>query len=64
MKLDSLYFKYVDGNHDASEAWSTEQQAQSSHLCRPANESPVPLADVYLSPSACKSADQYEGTEG
>nr|XP_056710919.1 centrosomal protein of 192 kDa [Euleptes europaea] len=62
LKLDSLYFKYIDGNNAASELWHSEEQAQRSHLNPVANESSVPLAEEYLSPSACRRSDQYQDT--
>ncbi|XP_062987365.1 centrosomal protein of 192 kDa [Elgaria multicarinata webbii] len=61
LKLDSLYFKRID-DADASETWHTEQQSQFSQLCQVANESHVPLADVYLSPGAYKGSEQYQYT--
>ncbi|KAL8182342.1 UNVERIFIED_CONTAM: hypothetical protein K2H54_053531, partial [Gekko kuhli] len=62
LKLDSLYFKCNDGNSAASELWHIEEQAQCSHRYQDANESSVSLEDEYLSPSACRRADQYQDT--
>ncbi|KAH0617835.1 hypothetical protein JD844_016465 [Phrynosoma platyrhinos] len=59
LKLDSVYFKCV-GNNTTSEIWNREQQTHFSHLCQEANESSVPLADVYLSPSAYRGSEHYE----
>ncbi|XP_048364489.1 centrosomal protein of 192 kDa [Sphaerodactylus townsendi] len=59
LNVDSLYFKCIDGNNP-SELWHTEDQAQCSDLYEVANESSVPLADEYLSPSTCQRSDQYQ----
>nr|XP_060628711.1 centrosomal protein of 192 kDa [Anolis sagrei ordinatus] len=56
LKLDSVYFQCVE-NTITSEIWNKEQQTPFSPLCQEASESYVPLAEVYLSPSA------YTGTE-
>ncbi|XP_054841844.1 centrosomal protein of 192 kDa [Eublepharis macularius] len=57
LKLDSLYFKCIDGNNAASELWNTEEQDQSSYLYQVADDSNVPLAAEYLSPTVCQTAD-------
>ncbi|XP_077208935.1 centrosomal protein of 192 kDa isoform X2 [Paroedura picta] len=62
LKLDSLYFKCIDGNNAASELWHTEEPAQCFHLYQDANESSVSLEDEYLSPSACRRSDEYQST--
>ncbi|XP_042318653.1 centrosomal protein of 192 kDa isoform X2 [Sceloporus undulatus] len=59
LKLDSVYFKCV-ANNTTSEIWNKEQQSHFSNLCQEANESSVPLPDVYLSPSAYRESEHYE----
>ncbi|XP_044282345.1 centrosomal protein of 192 kDa isoform X2 [Varanus komodoensis] len=61
LKLDSLYFKCTD-DKAASEIQHVERQSQFSHLCQIANESYIPLADVYPSPRSCRSSKQYQCT--
>nr|XP_008106918.1 PREDICTED: centrosomal protein of 192 kDa isoform X1 [Anolis carolinensis] len=56
LKLDSVYFQCVE-NTITSKIWNREPQTPFSPLCQEASESYVPLAEVYLSPSA------YTGTE-
>ncbi|KAJ7338663.1 hypothetical protein JRQ81_012565 [Phrynocephalus forsythii] len=51
LKLDSVYFKCGEDANVASEIWHTEEQTDYSPMCQIADESHVPLADVYLSPT-------------
>ncbi|XP_072854876.2 centrosomal protein of 192 kDa isoform X1 [Pogona vitticeps] len=58
LKLDSVYFKCSEDDNVASEIWHTEEKTGCPPMCQTADESHVPLADVYLSPSVHGGSEQ------